>query len=54
MTKSNEQRYFSDQYGSVYERCDDVNWFVGKLNGLSLAEFLDELYMIDCCDDIDE
>jgi len=33
-------KYFSDQYGSVYERGDNENIFIGKLNGKSLKSFI--------------
>ena len=35
--------YVSDAYGSVYERRDDCNMFVGKLNGLTLKQFVANL-----------
>ncbi|EOW9469110.1 hypothetical protein ACOCGZ_003066 [Vibrio cholerae] len=32
--------YLTDQYGSVYERGDRENIFIGKLNGRTLKQFL--------------
>lgn len=32
--------YYWDQYGSVYERTENGNEFVGKLNGRTIKEFL--------------
>ena len=34
--------FFSDQYGSVYQRGELENIHVGKLNGRSLKEFLND------------
>ena len=34
-----EDLYVSDQYGSVYERGEDANTFIGKLNGRTLKKF---------------
>ena len=35
--------YVADQYGSVYERAEDANIFIGKLNGRTLKQFVAEL-----------
>lgn len=35
-----EDKYTSDQYGSVYEREDHQNVFIGKLNGETLKQFV--------------
>ena len=35
--------YVSDAYGSVYERREDANYFIGKLNGQTLKQFVSEL-----------
>lgn len=35
--------YTTDQYGSVYERGDTANIFIGKLNGQSLKKFVADL-----------
>ena len=34
--------YRVDECGSVYELNGDSYWFIGKLNGESLEEFLDD------------
>lgn len=38
-----EDLYITDQYGSVYERKGDHNEFIGKLNGRSLKQFIQDL-----------
>ena len=35
--------YISDQYGSVLERNSDCNMFIGKLNGQTLKQFVNDL-----------
>ena len=34
--------YVADQYGSVYQRGDTENVFIGKLNGMGLQEFIND------------
>ena len=37
-----EDLYVADAYGSVYERKDDANYFIGKLNNQSLKQFIED------------
>ncbi|MFV0576101.1 MAG: hypothetical protein ACK5NC_11910 [Vibrio sp.] len=37
-----EDLYTTDQYGSVYARKSDHNEFIGKLNGRSLKQFIQD------------
>ena len=49
-TQTQLDAHFSDQYDSIYRREKDANYFVGKLNGRSLVEFLTDMNEIEYFD----